>query len=717
MLLAMKDKAGSNLSNEENDFMLDNSYRDETMEELTAIVMLMSRIQPADGNAEIVPSYDAKAVSEVNASSKVHEQVSHVKRKTIIQTYDDDQIDSNIIFDDPYVKNNDGMSNHESNDHDEYHKIQMLAYNVQREAEIQKRFNNELKKQKLLLQQELETRKDGVKIFDSKTIQCSKYKETCEELERELRTNKDTIERILKEKDKIQNDFFKVEIEKLIIQHETQLTKKVFKEREDRYLDDIVDLKEKPSSHDWIVYKMGQSIQTIHMLGKEPNRVYDPFLKAWLGYKNPKRLKKTIAAQPKMYDDERLHSVNLTINSPDYEETLKDAEKKNELLKADLEKSSSDSKDIQANLLKRIKILENDLERSQTQSTDFELKLRHQKEKMACDISWKSKLSTINDENNQDLLITIYELKNKLKTVDEGKNVNTKFDKSETSGTLLCVTPLPKNIAVKAKIVSNSKVNADRSKPVTSHSTPKNEQSRKLNKNVLAKGSVESSNSVTDDIEQLIMEYLVNISKRRAFWSLNEDILKITILTTNTPYPSRKIRRICACTHQRPRRTQDQYTLRITKVIKGEFEKLEDLKVKDVLLTCDTSLEVFSNEFNRLSGMDNDLFTYEVEIANIPCDSNKDDDSGQRMLHEADDNMGYDPSDIRGDDEVELTDEEFSNNEDEVVEVFRIDTNIFDFETPMCKTFNEFNYLLQIDPDLLTKDIEGFKTYDEYKDD
>ncbi|GJY01729.1 hypothetical protein Tco_0359881 [Tanacetum coccineum] len=40
----------------------------------------------------------------------------------------------------------------------------------------------------------------------------------------------------------------------------------------------------------------------------------------------------------------------------------------------------------------------------------------------------------------------------------------------------------------------------------------------------------------------LIMEYLVTISKRRAFWSLNEDILKITILKTNTPYPSRKIR-------------------------------------------------------------------------------------------------------------------------------------------------------------------------------
>ncbi|GKE61876.1 hypothetical protein Tco_1512243, partial [Tanacetum coccineum] len=58
-----------------------------------------------------------------------------------------------------------------------------------------------------------------------------------------------------------------------------------------------------------------------------------------------------------------------------------------------------------------------------------------------------------------------------------------------------------------------------------------------------------------------IMEYLVKVSKRRAFWSLNEDILKITILKTNTPYPSWKIRRIRACTHQRPQRKEDQYAV------------------------------------------------------------------------------------------------------------------------------------------------------------
>ncbi|GKA58636.1 integrase, catalytic region, zinc finger, CCHC-type containing protein [Tanacetum coccineum] len=219
-----------------------------------------------------------------------------------------------------------GTSEHDSNAHDEYHEIQMLAYNVQREAKNQKRLNNELKKQKELLQKELEMCKDRVKTFKSKTIQCSKYKETCEELERELQADKDTVKRILKEKDKIQSDFFKIENEKLIIQHETQLAKKAFKERENWYLEDIVDLEEKLSSHDRIVYKIGQSIQTIHRLGKKPNKVYDPFLKAGLGYKNPKRLKKAIAAQPKMYDGERLHSAKLTIDSPDSEETLEDAE-------------------------------------------------------------------------------------------------------------------------------------------------------------------------------------------------------------------------------------------------------------------------------------------------------------------------------------------------------------------------------------------------------
>ncbi|GJY14736.1 ribonuclease H-like domain-containing protein [Tanacetum coccineum] len=58
----------------------------------------------------------------------------------------------------------------------------------------------------------------------------------------------------------------------------------------------------------------------------------------------------------------------------------------------------------------------------------------------------------------------------------------------------------------------------------------------------------------------VIMEYLVKISKKARILELKQRHLKITILTYNTPYPSRKIRRICACTS--PKTTKDQGSIR-----------------------------------------------------------------------------------------------------------------------------------------------------------
>nr|GEV55989.1 ribonuclease H-like domain-containing protein [Tanacetum cinerariifolium] len=49
----------------------------------------------------------------------------------------------------------------------------------------------------------------------------------------------------------------------------------------------------------------------------------------------------------------------------------------------------------------------------------------------------------------------------------------------------------------------------------------------------------------------VIMEYLVKSSKKVRILELKQRHLKITVRTTNTPYPSRKIRRICACTSEK----------------------------------------------------------------------------------------------------------------------------------------------------------------------
>ncbi|GJZ06401.1 hypothetical protein Tco_0540194 [Tanacetum coccineum] len=57
------------------------------------------------------------------------------------------------------------------------------------------------------------------------------------------------------------------------------------------------------------------------------------------------------------------------------------------------------------------------------------------------------------------------------------------------------------------------------------------------------------------------------------------------------------------------------------------------------------------------------------------------------------------------------------SDKEETAKIFKIETDVFDYETPLCLAFNEFNYLLKVDPDLLTKDIMGFKTYEDYKDD
>ncbi|GJU34622.1 hypothetical protein Tco_1182976 [Tanacetum coccineum] len=52
------------------------------------------------------------------------------------------------------------------------------------------------------------------------------------------------------------------------------------------------------------------------------------------------------------------------------------------------------------------------------------------------------------------------------------------------------------------------------------------------------------------------MEYLVKISKKARILELKQRHLKITVLTSYTPYPSRKIRHICACTSQETTKIQ-----------------------------------------------------------------------------------------------------------------------------------------------------------------
>nr|GEV63340.1 putative ribonuclease H-like domain-containing protein [Tanacetum cinerariifolium] len=59
--------------------------------------------------------------------------------------------------------------------------------------------------------------------------------------------------------------------------------------------------------------------------------------------------------------------------------------------------------------------------------------------------------------------------------------------------------------------------------------------------------------------KRVIMKYFANNSKKARILKLKRRNLKNTILTSNTPYPSRKIRRIYACTSQETTKNKDLY--------------------------------------------------------------------------------------------------------------------------------------------------------------
>ncbi|GJZ99121.1 retrovirus-related pol polyprotein from transposon TNT 1-94 [Tanacetum coccineum] len=126
-----------------------NPSADDQLEELNASVIMMAHIQPADNESDAEPTYDSDFVCEVNdsqidlinglLSKSNHEKRNHEKLETIKPTYVYDQIDCNIIFDDPCVEVNGGQTEYAHDAHDqEFDAFESLVKNVQNDAENQR---------------------------------------------------------------------------------------------------------------------------------------------------------------------------------------------------------------------------------------------------------------------------------------------------------------------------------------------------------------------------------------------------------------------------------------------------------------------------------------------------------------------------------------------------------------------------------------------------
>ncbi|GJT33020.1 hypothetical protein Tco_0923439 [Tanacetum coccineum] len=93
------------------------------------------------------------------------------------------------------------------------------------------------------------------------------------------------------------------------------------KEKEDKYMENEIDLEKKIKELDNILFKVGQSAQTVHMLTK-PQAFYDNIHKQALGYQNPFHLKKDQQIKPTLYDGIVMSAKHVAMHVIDDEETL-----------------------------------------------------------------------------------------------------------------------------------------------------------------------------------------------------------------------------------------------------------------------------------------------------------------------------------------------------------------------------------------------------------
>ncbi|GJS78544.1 retrovirus-related pol polyprotein from transposon TNT 1-94 [Tanacetum coccineum] len=131
MLLAKQDEAGVILTDEQNDFLFADASRMEEIEKLSANICLMVRIQPANTTSDARPRYDSALVSEVQSSSinNNQEPMYPTHTKIINSTIGDDQINSNIIFDEPNGNVNSGSVEDDTHIPDLY-ELEKLARNA-----------------------------------------------------------------------------------------------------------------------------------------------------------------------------------------------------------------------------------------------------------------------------------------------------------------------------------------------------------------------------------------------------------------------------------------------------------------------------------------------------------------------------------------------------------------------------------------------------------
>ncbi|GKA21322.1 hypothetical protein Tco_0701311 [Tanacetum coccineum] len=171
---------------------------------------------------------------------------------------------------------------------------------------------------------------------ESVTAELERYKERVKTFEQRLNIDLSSREKMIdsqmddmiKEKlalkeqvDSLEQNLSKQIKEKECLLQTFTVFKNESKEKENKYMENEIDLEKKIKELDNIIFKVGQSAQTVHMLTK-PQAFYDNIHKQALGYQNPFYLKKAQRIKPTLYDGIVISAKHVAMPVIDDEETL-----------------------------------------------------------------------------------------------------------------------------------------------------------------------------------------------------------------------------------------------------------------------------------------------------------------------------------------------------------------------------------------------------------
>ncbi|GJZ80332.1 retrovirus-related pol polyprotein from transposon TNT 1-94 [Tanacetum coccineum] len=267
-------------------------------------------------------------VDHLDEYHEVHEMQNNVQHNYVVDSDAEYASDSNIILYNQYMEDNEEhvvQSNVSSVRNDA---LMSIIDDMHEQGVQSMSANKQVKVVNDTLTSELARYKELVGVYEKRTkFELTEREQKIDEQMRIIISDRNRKETSLKSKlHTVQMQLRSTVDHNKSMKDEVTTLKKDFKQKEDKYIEEFLDIKKLKEKVEDRLFKQDQSVQTVHMLCK-PKPFYDEKKKVAIGYKNPLCLTRAKQVQSALYNGTEIVMTN---HKPavvhDSEETLKIAE-------------------------------------------------------------------------------------------------------------------------------------------------------------------------------------------------------------------------------------------------------------------------------------------------------------------------------------------------------------------------------------------------------